>query len=188
MTLTHEQMLELWKLHSGLEPALAEASVSRFDCLDVDRLLSLKMRAWYVDLMRRGDTAYVEPVEIVDRLKFKRTRDKHALVARLPPDVVCVISTKLDGFRPPVSAPALDADSVESKMATRRGAHACLTRRAAPPKPDAWVAEDNLIVDYFDIEARVPWSVMAITDPGDELYRLTEAALGLIPRAVTGAE
>lgn len=76
-------MLDLWRLAAGLVPAEAEASVERFDSLDIDRRLEIAMRAWYLDLLDNAPVRYLAPGDISRRLVWRR--DSFSL----PVDFVC---------------------------------------------------------------------------------------------------
>lgn len=52
-------MLQLWREGAGLEPALSEASVERFDAVAVNSRLRTAMRAWYIDYLRTADPSLV---------------------------------------------------------------------------------------------------------------------------------
>lgn len=69
LRLNDEQMLALWREGAGLEPAFSEASVERFDAVNVDGLLRRAMRAWYIDYLY---TAPIEMVPLTDLTSYAR--------------------------------------------------------------------------------------------------------------------
>ena len=50
ITLTPDEMLERWRLYRAMEPLRADCVVERTDGLDIDTILRIQMRAWYLDL------------------------------------------------------------------------------------------------------------------------------------------
>lgn len=179
MTLTHDQMLELWRLHLHLEPKIIDASVERFDYLDIDRDISLAMRAWYLDLLRYGDLDLLQPEDIVSRVTFRDIDGRH-VQARLPSNVVRVTGLTLEGDTRPLPVATVTPDQASASAVMRRCDHSLLSRRASLSLPTVSVIERDIIIDYGDSLPFPPSHIMAVTDPGDEIYVLHERALSLI--------
>ena len=64
MTLSHEQMLAQWKMRHYLEPVRSDSEVSRSNVVNVDYMLSLEMRDWYLELLDKGELRYLELTDI----------------------------------------------------------------------------------------------------------------------------
>lgn len=180
-TLTHSEMLGIWRMFRHLEPPLAEASVERYDCLEVDRMLSIAMRAWYLDLLDNAPLRMVCPVDIAPRLSWTRVEGSTLLVADIPADVRRIVAVTSGGL--PLELSSGSVTSLAGGPLPRRRASCSplgcqpAMYSAAPAIPAASVTDTAICVD----SPKAPDSVMAVTDPGDETYIFDEAALSTIP-------
>lgn len=186
-TLTHAQMLDLWRMAAGLEPPLAEASVERFDSLEVDRSLAIIMRQWYLQLLDTAELCYLAPENIAARIEWQKSPSSQRLLARLPADVRRVVSVSKDKASP--NAKLFDEYDLFSNYSSPSG----LTRRYSSPlgnslpRADAPQPSDGEISHAFSAGGiivlpgpEIPEIVMAVCDPGDEMYILDESAVSLI--------
>lgn len=64
VTLDDRQMLQLWREGAGLEPALDDASVERFDAINIDMRLLTAMRAWYIDCLTNAPSHLVPVTDL----------------------------------------------------------------------------------------------------------------------------
>lgn len=98
--LTADEMLAHWRLARGLEPLRADSTVTRTDGVDLDALLMIEIRAWYLNLL---DTA-PEPMICVDDMAAVTPvialPDGTAEVS-LPPRTRRVLEVKLAGWERP---------------------------------------------------------------------------------------
>lgn len=163
-------MLDLWRLAAGLVPAEAEASVERFDSLDIDRRLEIAMRAWYLDLLDNAPVRYLAPGDISRRLVWRRDSATGTLSADIPADVRRIIAVRMDVFSLPVDFVCSGRDLVvpADGYVFTRSTCSPLCYGAVPPEPAGASA------------FKVPEVVLAITDPGEETYILDDSALYLI--------
>lgn len=63
LTLTHSEMLKLWRTRAGLEPWRTDCTVERMEGIDADAIIEPRMRAWYLHLL---DTALAELLPVDD--------------------------------------------------------------------------------------------------------------------------
>lgn len=164
-------MLDLWRLAAGLVPAEAEASVERFDCLDIDRRLEIAMRAWYLDLLDNAPVRYLAPENISRRLVWRRDSATGTLAAEMPADVRRILAVRMDVFSLPVDFVLSGRDLVmpADGYVFTRSVCSPLCYGAVPSEP----APTSV--------SGLPEVVLAITDPGEETYILDDSALSLIP-------
>lgn len=169
-------MLDLWRLAAGLVPAEAEASVERFDCLDIDRRLEIAMRAWYLDLLDNAAVRYLAPENISARLVWQRDSATGTLAAEIPADVRRVLAVRMDVFSLPVDFVRSGRDLVvpADGYVFTRSICSPLCYGDVPPEPAGASAFSAF---------KVPGVVLAITDPGEETYILDDSALSLIGHA-----
>lgn len=66
---TYEEMYAIWRNMLGLEPELGEASVERFDSIDLRRRITLEMRAWYMNYLY---TAPLDRLPVSDITEYAR--------------------------------------------------------------------------------------------------------------------
>ena len=69
LKISDSQMLALWREGAGLEPASSEASIERFDSVNIDSRLIRAMRAWYIDYLINAD---VDMVPVSDLTTYAR--------------------------------------------------------------------------------------------------------------------
>lgn len=97
---TLDQMLATWRTMAGLEPSLAEASVERFDSVDVERRLFLDMRAWYLDYLREAPLDRVPVSDITDKVRVVAGPGRDWWKVGIVGDVVRIVDIELAGLGP----------------------------------------------------------------------------------------
>ncbi len=178
-------MLDLWRLAAGLEPVEAEASIERFDCLDINRRLAVAMRQWYLNLLDTADARYLAAENIADKLVWHYDATTGCKVATLPSDVRRILAVRMSATALPLKLSKNTAELADLRASVlfTRSAHSPLNfdfarRVPAPASVDKAIVADGVIA----LKATDPPSVvMAVSDPGDETYVLDESALSLIP-------
>lgn len=162
VTLSHERMLGLWRGRAGLEPALAGASVERFDSLEIDTLLAVKMRAWYLELL---DTAPLDRLDVRDVTSRVKVEACGVRCRRVSPgvDVRRVAGVELDGEGAVLLSRGRPGDARALRMLENPLMRHCT---AVDEGDGTWTV-------YGDGAL----TVRGVMDPGDELYRLDERDL-----------
>lgn len=69
ITYNDEQMLGLWRQGAGLEPALSDASLERFNAFGINGRLRTAMRAWYINYLAEYP---IEKVPVTDLTRYVR--------------------------------------------------------------------------------------------------------------------
>lgn len=63
-SLTKDEMLELWRNLRMAEPLRLDCAVERTDGTDLSAAIEAEMRAWYLELLSRGEQALIVPVNV----------------------------------------------------------------------------------------------------------------------------
>lgn len=63
-SLTKGEMLDLWRNLRMAEPLRLDCAVARTDGTDLSAAIEAEMRAWYLQLLDRGDPALIVPVDV----------------------------------------------------------------------------------------------------------------------------
>lgn len=173
-TLTHDEMLKLWRTAAGLEPLRSDCRVERVEGLDADAVIEPRMRSWYLRLLDTAPPQLLPVADVADRLTLTPDPAAPRAAATLPDGVRRLLSLRLTGWMRPAGPADEDEASRRAALALnpylRPGPHSplCITRgrrlTAAPFEDGDIVAE-----------------AMAVTDPGPELYILDESLLDTIP-------
>lgn len=151
-TLTHDEMLKLWRTAAGLEPRRSDCRVERVEGLDADAVIEPRMRSWYLRLL---DTAPPHLLPVADGVRR-------------------LLSLRLTGWM----RPAGPADEAE---ASRRAALALNPYlRPGPHSPLCITHGRRLTAAPFE-DGDIVAEAMAVTDPGSALYILDESLLETIP-------
>ena len=175
LTLSDTRMLGLWRSGAGLEPALDDASVERFDAYDVDGLLRSAMRAWYLDLLHSGPLDMVPVTDVAARVTVSPAGGDGVWRISLTPDIARIVELTFADVGP---VPLIDADS----DAARRLAEAFdnpFVRQSTTPRVILRNGERALTL-WCAKQPDVA-SLRAVVVPEDDTYILDERALGQIP-------
>ena len=172
MKLTHDEMLQLWKLVNAYEPLRADCTVTRSDGIDLDGLLTVEMQAWYDNLL---DTAPIEmlcPHDISSRAILTININGHAEI-ELPADCRRLIEVKLSCWHRPAAIIA------EPDAATINRQSSPFTRGGAM-EPVALMLHGRLMLYSIpDGTTSIPRveRLIAVTKPQDGTYELAERAI-----------
>ncbi len=174
ITYDDERMLELWRQGASLEPALAEASIERFDSLDITRRLRTAMRAWYIDYLT---TAPVDKVPVTDLTEYVRTAPgpgERQITVQTVCETARITSIVLNGFG---LVPLLDIDDVQqmSGMGNR------FIRHGDTPKAFYRAGSDTAVINYPGDDEPEVAAVHGVLIPEDDVYIVDERVLADIP-------
>lgn len=117
ITLNDEQMLRIWRRRAGLEPALAETSIERFDGLEVNECLLHRMRAWYLDYLANAPVDTVPVSDLTERARVSEGAVAHQWKITAAADVARLTALELDGVG---FVPLLDPTADENKELLRK--------------------------------------------------------------------
>lgn len=176
LKLQDDSMLEIWRHAAGFEPSLSEASIERFDSLDVNVTMRRAMRAWYLDLIATGDLGYLRVDDITDRVAVVAGARNGEWRVTLPADTGRIVSVELIGYG---TVPLVRDDRLAEYAASGDNRY---LRVGGAMKAVVSAGSRELRV-YGPVQPEVS-RLRAVTIPEDDTYILDERALGLIPDAV----
>ncbi len=171
ITLTSDEMLERWRLYRAMEPLRADCVVERTDGLDIDTILRIQMRAWYLDLLDFADPVRLAPVDVAPRSMLLPEADGSAVIT-LPPDCRRLLELKVEGWEIPatLTVPGTQLALEQMNPYTRGSCHA----------PVAVVNRFRCrIYPLPSPGAAIEWALAAVA-PADGSYSMDDSALGLI--------
>lgn len=83
MIYSERQLIDEWKMRSGLEPVRIDATLQRYDALDIDAYVKRMLDDWYLKLLDEGDAAFLDPEDVTELVEVAGVDDGVA-VAILP--------------------------------------------------------------------------------------------------------
>ncbi|MEZ3525578.1 MAG: hypothetical protein K1V77_08475 [Muribaculaceae bacterium] len=168
LTLTHSEMLKLWRTRAGLEPRRTDCTVERVEGIDADTIIEPRMRAWYLHLL---DTA---PAELLPVDDAAASISLAGGCGTLPPHVRRLLALRLSSW----STTAIPASAEHAARI------AALARNpySAPgtSQPACTVAARRISVAPWHTGDIVVMAT-AVSDPGPDTYILDESLLSQIP-------
>jgi hypothetical protein len=170
ITLTQEEMLNRWRLYRAMEPLRSDCTAERSDGIDLDSILTMQMRAWYLDLLDCGDPRHVARTDVKERTTVTNMGDGSGLLT-LPDDCRRLLALRMDGWE-------RDARIVEpnSPLALAQlNPFTCGTRWA----PVAIVDRQRCRIYPLPTSATIKWAYGAVA-PTDGSYTMNDSALSLI--------
>lgn len=175
MTLSHEQMLAQWKMRHYLEPVRSDSEVSRSNGVNVDYMLSLEMRDWYLELLDKGELRYLELTDIASETATINRPETGAVVIKLPEQCRRVVSVKIAGN---------EREIMPEQDEYRKYLQLSEYTRGGASEPVAVMTKGGELVLYGnDINGKAPEieHIYAVMLPPDGKYVLDESALKTIP-------
>lgn len=170
------EMLEFWRTAAGLEPFRVNGTIVVSGGIDYDRILTERMRPWYLGLLDEADTAYVAVREIGAELQTARATDAGEAVIDLPDECRRITAVRMGGWDRSVAP----TDSATFEQCRLRGLNPF---SAASDTASATVDNSGrLHVTLPPGREAVIELIEGVSDPGDGVYELDERALSLIPR------
>lgn len=172
ITLTPDQMLNLWRIAQGFEPLRTDASVTRTDGLDIDTMLRLQMRAWY---LKQLDTAPCSllPVEEIRTEVVPRPVADGSLALTLPDGVRRVVEVQLGGWMRPATIIEADDPSAAATLQRQASAYA----RGGVEHPVAVLQSRSELRLYPGASASIAIVTLRVVRPPKDAYTLDESLL-----------
>lgn len=173
MKFSAEEMLYQWRLRRALLPMREDCTVTRYDGIDLDSLLRLQMRDWYLNLL---DTAPLEMLTLTDisaDIAVVR-RDDGLDTVTLPGNCRRLVEFRLEEWERPAEIVA-DPHSPVAVMQTNPFSRGGACRPVA-------VCHNNTLYLY-SVTSAVPKiaKALAVMLPEDGTFEMNERALSLIP-------
>jgi len=178
INLSSDEMLKLWRLNCALLPLREDCVVERADGIDIDSLLSRRMRDWYLNLL---DTAPVNLLEVSDIALQVAPRpiSDGSVEIELPERCRRVVEVELIGW----NRPATIVHSLQLPVVTWQLNPYAM---GSPENPLAVLYDSALRLYSAPLSDDPPRlaSLKCIIEPDDGYYRLHEQALALIPKTI----
>lgn len=175
ITLTDERLLGLWRERARLEPVLSDASIERFDCVDINSRLRMDMRQWYLELLSSGPLEMVDVTDVKARTRVEPAATHGIWNITLPASTARLVSISLN-HRGPVRI--MDPDSPEG-LRCRQLLENKFVRMGCIPV--AFHRPGTRQVTLFYSSTPELYKVMTVEIPEDDIYILDEKALSTIP-------
>ncbi len=173
ITLTHSEMLAQWKLRRVLEPLRDDCAAVRRDGIDLDRLLALEMRDWYLQLLDTAPAELTGVTDIAADVDVVMQPDGSGVVA-LPEGCRRVVAVTMKGWRRGATV-VTDPDSPLAMLQT------CRHSRGGTVMPVA-VVDGSVLRLYTppDGDAAEITELKCVMEPPEGVYRMDERALSSI--------
>lgn len=173
-TYTKSQMTAIWRSALGIDTLRADMTLSRVDGIDTDTYITRQMRLWYLNLL---DTAPVERLALTDiSAEAKAATDGDTVRVTLPENCRRTVCIRLAGWQR-AAAP------LTGEAAAQTAARAASDYAAPGVCEPAVIAEGRTLV-CMPASSPTVTSLMAVIDPGPELYVLDESLLATIPTTI----
>ena len=180
ITLTKAEMLRRRRIAGGLEPHRADCAIEQTDGIDIDAVLELQLRQWYLDLLDKGSVSEVAPSNIAASVEISAVSGNPGGTVLTPPEMCRrVFAVKLKGWLRAVEVePASEAERIiqlqSNPYTAATAAHpvAVATGGASGGRASeilAWPAATQAL------------TVTAAIDPGEDYYTFDESALASMP-------
>lgn len=177
MTLSQKQMLAQWKMRHYLEPLREDCSEVRDDGVNIDYLVALEMRDWYLNLLDTAPLRMVSVTDIIQEVAVDNRPDNGAVVINLPEACRRVVSIWLSGIAQEI-IPITDLS--DYRVILQQSEYS----RGGKCIPVAVLSDAGLLTIYgYDSDGNPPEieHLYAVMCPEDGVYILDESALKTIP-------
>lgn len=174
LTLSARQLLQLYRKTFALDPSEPLCSIEQFYGIDIDDLISQRLRQWYVDLLHSRVEGLRPVVSSADSLVSVSTvSDSGEAILSLRDTVVSLRSVRLSGW-------TASAD-ISQDSPTRQALAANPYSRPGVHSPVAWIGADGLIRAAPASPGSLIVEARAVVDPGPDTYILPSDALSHLP-------
>lgn len=170
--LSSEEMLAQWKLRRGFEPLRNDCVITRTDGVDLDQLLRLEMRDWYLKLLNTAPLEMLSTTNIANDIVVLIGNDNVGTIT-LPENCRRIVELQLDGW----SRPAKIIDNPFCQEAILQDNP---YSRGGNEQPIAIKHGNRLYI--YSLSSSTPKIVKAIAvmEPSNGTYEMDESALALI--------
>lgn len=171
MKLSTEEMLHQWRMRRALEPLRSDCVVQRADGIDLDPLLKMEMRDWYLNLIDTAPIEMLAPEDICADVALVVKSDGSAEVA-LPERCRRVVEVRLEEWDR--AAHIVKPGSRQARCQQSRYS------RGGAVEPVAIV--ENGSMRLYSVLSSAPKLVklLCVVEPEDGYYTFDERALATI--------
>ena len=172
ITLSSEEMLAQWKLRRGFEPLRSAGVITRNDGVDIDQLLRLEMRDWYLNLLCTAPVEMLVTTNIANDIAVV-VRDEGVGIVTLPESCRRIVEFQLEGWSRPakiITNPHCQEAILQENPYSRGGCE----------RPVVVIHGNRLFI--YSLPSSTPKIVraMAVMEPADGTYEMDERAVSLI--------
>lgn len=178
---TEAQMLALWKQIMHLDEVRRDCTVERDDGIDLDALLTTRIRQWYHHLLLTGPLEWL-PVDDVAAETTLTTDTDGCVTATLPSRSVRPVALRLDGWLRAATtfhAPGSREAAMQESPLLRGGCHHPVAVAMGDGTIRLYSAPSGTTQPALAMARCVAWA-------SDGSYRLATAALSTIERWAEG--
>ncbi len=161
-SLTKDAMLDLWRNLRMAEPLRLDCAVARTDGTDLSSALEAEMRAWYLQLLDRGDPGLIVPVDVA-QTAIVGSRKQGVTLISVSASSRRIMEVMFSGWDMPV-APNATAETL-MRAAANPYCQRPLVAALGPDRVAVAGAQGTLT------------SLMVALDPGPDTYIFDDAAL-----------
>lgn len=121
-------MLAIWKLRQGFTPQRTDCTADIINAIDIDTILSMQIRDWYINLLDNADIRHLVTTDISSRLT-PQPHPSGTVTIHLPDGIRRITHIKLKGWQRPAAVIRADRDpALASRQANPH------TRRPCQPR------------------------------------------------------
>lgn len=177
ITLSDQQMLELWREGARLEPALHEATIEVFDGRDADRFLLTAMRAWYIRYLTTAPIETVWESDLTEYARLTRGPGDDQWTLELQCDTARITGIAIEGMG---SVEMLDPERAEDREKIERLKNK-FTRHGPQPTAYHHRGTNRAILNIKSDEPPKVKEVRGVEITEDNVFRVDERVLNEIP-------
>lgn len=176
---TYQEMMDAWRAMTGLEPAMADASVERFDGFEMERRLAVEMRAWYLNYLRTAPLERVPISDLIDHVSVFPGPGHDWWTVTWDRPTARIVDLALEGTGPvPI---VTDPDALKESAPLQRLRNR-MWRRGCQPVAFHRTGSDRLIVNAASATTPLVSQLTGVvTDHDDGCYYVDEQELANIP-------
>lgn len=169
ITLSSTEMLAQWKLCRGFEPLREDCEITRSDGIDLDALLRLEMRNWYLNLLKTAPIDMLAIKNIANDIAIVVNDDNSGFVL-LPETCRRLVEFQLKGWKRP--AKIIDDPNCRDALLQDN-----IYSRGGCEQPV--VIKQNNCLHIYSLPDNNPsiLRAMAVMEPTDGTYEMDESAL-----------
>lgn len=172
ITLSSSEILAQWKLCRGFEPLREDCEITRTDGVNLDALLRLEMRNWYLNLLKTAPIEMLVLTNIANDIAIV-ANDNNVGVVQLPESCRRLVEFQLKGWKRP--AKIIDNPNCRDAL-MQDNAYS----RSGCEQPIVIKRGNSLHI--YSLPDATPTIVraMAVMEPTDGSYEMDESALATI--------
>ncbi len=169
IALSSAEMLAQWKLCRGFEPLREDCEITRSDGIDLDTLLRLEMRNWYLNLLKTAPIDMLAVKNIANDIAIVVNDDNSGIV-QLPETCRRLVEFQLKGWKQPAKI-IDDANCRDALLQSN------IFSRGGCEQPVVIKRNNRLHIYSLPDDNPSILRAMAVMEPTDGTYEMDESAL-----------